>query len=155
MVVLKEIVDRGLMEISSGSNSGASDRSATLLGETSLVVTEVVGIVFRTLGFKFSEALFGVGAGGGGRPGNVSRGVSQVGAVGGVKLGLVNNSEVIGVLLAVQIVVNTRFGNGEDAVGLHYVSEKLRVRAFSAGNIGMVSLDHVPVCVFDLLRSGS
>lgn len=57
MVVIQEVVNGGLMEVSDGSESSASNRTTTFRWETTLVVAQMVHIVFVTLLLKLLHAL--------------------------------------------------------------------------------------------------
>lgn len=57
MVIVQEVVNGGLMEVSYGSKSSASNRTTTFRWKTTLVVAQIINVVFVTLLFKLLHTL--------------------------------------------------------------------------------------------------
>lgn len=142
------------MEFSNETKSSSSNSSSSLLGETTSVVTEIIGVVFQTFSSEFIESLLGVTSSLGGSS-DVTGGITLSEIVSLIKLSFGDIVPEIGVLLTDKVVVSSVLVNGENSISFLDVSKLFAIGSAAASNIRMVHLNSDSVSVLNLFRSSS
>jgi hypothetical protein len=154
MIFFKEVVDWRLVEFSNETKGSSSNSSSSLLGETTSVVTEIIGVVFQTFSSELVKSLLSVTSSLGGSS-DVTGSITLGESVSLIKLSLGDIVPEIGVLLTDKVVVSSVLVNGENSISFLDVSELLAIRSAAASNIRMVHLNSGSVSVLNLFRSSS